>query len=146
MTCDYFHAPANLCCRSVSSWCLPALRYIDRIHLWNKWVQGLGYVFLCRLWGDMRRAVRLNETVTIFVSFFPPFFGQSATCLHRQSWRPVPWSRGGAPAVRLATGRDAVFKGSGQNLPTRQLPVWEFLQLCHQYPFCLDFLPLFWCK
>lgn len=62
---------------------------------------------------------------------------RSAPCLHRHPRRLVPWPCGGAPAVWLAAGGNAVSEGHWKDLSARQFSVWEFLQLCHQYPLLL---------
>lgn len=75
------------------------------------------------------------------VNFFP-----EAPSFHRQQrWYGTGPCSCSASAW-VAKGWELVPESHQQNLPTRKLPVWEFFQLCHKYPFsnqeCLSYLKL----
>lgn len=64
------------------------------------------------------------------VSFFP-----EAQSFHRQQRWYGAGPRSCSASAWMAKGWEFVPESHQQNLPTRKLPVWEFFQLRHKYPF-----------
>ena len=62
--------------------------------------------------------------------FFP-----EAQSFHRQQRWHGTGPRGCSASAWVAKGWELVPESHQQNLPTRKLPVWEFFQLRHKYPF-----------